>query len=160
MSKSIRDRIAGTVLLAIALVWIVLVFQTIESSQGVAAGARAFPLFFGIVLAGLSVALLAQSFRTSAAPAGDIIPQSGRRNSFEVVAVIGGILLYGFVLEPLGFIPATLLIVVLFMTVILRLRAPLLVAGMAVGLSLGCYLVFGKLLGTYLPPGRLITIYF
>jgi hypothetical protein len=31
---------------------------------------------------------------------------------------------------------------------------------MAIGLSLGCYLVFGKLLGTYLPPGEIITIYF
>ena len=31
---------------------------------------------------------------------------------------------------------------------------------MAIGLSLGCYLVFGKLLGVYLPPGHIITIYF
>ena len=31
---------------------------------------------------------------------------------------------------------------------------------MALGLSLGSYLVFGKLLGTYLPPGTVITIYF
>jgi len=160
MPVSPRDRIAGTVLLAVALVWIVLVFQTIEPSEGFAAGPRAFPLFFGIVLAGLSVALLLESSRPAAAPADERIPRTSRHEAFEVVAVIGTIVLYGFMLEPLGFIPATLLIVAAFMTIILRVRAPLLVAGMSLGLSIGCYLIFGKLLGTYLPPGTLITIYF
>jgi len=159
MSASTRDRIAGTVLLAVALVWIVLVFQTIEPSQGIAAGPRAFPLFFGIVLAGLSVALLLESLRASAALADEIAPQTRRREGFEAVAVVGAIVLYGFLLEPLGFIPATLLIVAAFMTVILRITAPLLVAGVSLGLAIGCYLIFGKLLGTYLPPGTLITIY-
>ena len=66
MSESLRNRIAGTVLLAVALVWIVLVYQTIAPSQGTEAGPRAFPLFFGYVLAGLSLLLLLQSFRPPA----------------------------------------------------------------------------------------------
>jgi hypothetical protein len=45
------------------------------------------------------------------------------------------------------------------MIFVLRIRAPLKVAAMSLGLAIGCYLVFGKLLGTYLPPGTWITIY-
>jgi hypothetical protein len=63
-------------------------------------------------------------------------------------------------MEPLGFIVSTILIVAAIMVVILRMRAPVMIAAMSVGISLGCYLVFGKLLGTYLPPGTWITIYF
>ena len=67
MSPSVRDRIAGAVLFVVSLVWIVLVYQTIEPSQGIAAGPRAFPLFFGVVLAGLSLALLLQGFLSAGA---------------------------------------------------------------------------------------------
>ena len=155
-----RDRIAGSVLLAVALVWIVLVFQTIEPSQGTNAGPRAFPLFFGIALAGLSILMLLQTLWPRADGANGEIPAPARKESWSVVAAIGAIVVYGALIEPLGFIVSTVLIVAAIMIVILRIYAPVTVAAMSIGLSLGCYLVFGKLLGTYLPPGTLITIYF
>ncbi len=43
-----------------------LVYQTIAPGQGGEVGPRAFPLFFGYVLAGLSLVLLVQSFRPPA----------------------------------------------------------------------------------------------
>lgn len=160
MPASLRDRIVGGVLLAVALVWIVLVYQTIEPSQGTEAGPRAFPLFFGIVLAGLSLLILVQSFRPAAPDDeesfGPVLP--GEFGA--VVFTIGGLVVYGMLLEPFGFIPSTAIGVVATMVFALRIRSPALIAGMALGLSLGCYLVFGKLLGTYLPPGTIITIYF
>jgi putative tricarboxylic transport membrane protein len=160
VSPSMRDRVAGAVLLAVAAVWIILVYQTIEPSQGPVAGPRAFPLFFGLALAGMSLLLLLQGFLTPAArtvadaqtvPPGEIS---------SVVATVGVLILYGILLEPLGFIPSTTIIVAAIMVFVLRIRAPLQIAAMSLGLAIGCYLVFGKLLGTYLPPGTIITIYF
>lgn len=159
LSASVRDRVTGLVLLVVALVWIVLVFQTIEPSQDASAGPRAFPLFFGIVLAGLSLVMLLQTFWPRAATESNI-PASVRKEGWSVAATIGSIVLYGALLEPLGFIVSTVLIVAAIMIVVLRLQAPITIAAMSVGLSLGSYLVFGKLLGTYLPPGTWITVYF
>lgn len=162
MSESLRNRISGAVLLAVALVWIVLVYQTIAPAQDTAVGPRAFPLFFGYLLAGLSLLLLLQSFR-SAAPDLEDEPEeaSGLPGEWTAVAMtVGGLVVYGMLLEPFGFIPSTAFMVTVILLFGLRVRSLVMVAGMAIGLSLGCYLVFGKLLGTYLPPGEIITIYF
>ena len=162
MSTSVRSRIAGIVLLAVALVWIVLVYQTIVPGQGDEVGPRAFPLFFGYVLAVLSLILLFQSFR----PAPGVEDESDQPVALlpgewmAVAMTVGGLVVYGMLLEPFGFIPSTAFMVAVIMFFALRVRSPVMLAGMAVGLSLGCYLVFGKLLGTYLPPGEIITIYF
>ena len=172
MSVSLRDRIAGTALLAVALVWIALVYLTIEPSQGTEAGPRAFPLFFGIVLAGLSLLLLFQSVRSPAqASQGAQGAQGTQADSDDIGAVlpgewtavvltVGGFVVYGALLEPFGFMPATAFMVTILLLFALRVRSVVMIAAMAIGLSLGCYLVFGKLLGVYLPPGRIITIYF
>jgi putative tricarboxylic transport membrane protein len=163
MSESLRNRISGIVLLAVALVWLVLVYQTIAPSQGTEAGPRAFPLFFGYLLAVLSVLLLFQSFRPTAP---DFEHESNEPAAVlpgELTAVamtIGSFVVYGLLLEPFGFIPSTAFVVVAILLLVLRVRSPVMIAGMAIGLSLGCYLVFGKLLGVYLPPGNIITIYF
>lgn len=159
VSASVRDRITGSVLLVVALVWIVLVFQTIEPSQDANAGPRAFPLFFGIVLAGLSLVMLLQTFWPRAVAESDV-PAAARKEGWSVAATIGAIVIYGALLEPLGFIVSTVLVVAVIMIVVLRMRGPVTIAAMSVGLSLGCYLVFGKLLGTYLPPGTWITVHF
>jgi len=154
-----RDLIAGSVLLTVALVWIILVYKTIDPSQGPEAGPRAFPLFFGAVLAVLSVILLAQSVMSNADGEPPETKRTGPSELFSLVATITSLVVYGVLLEPLGFLPSTALVVAAMMIFILRVSSPVLVAGMSIGLPLGCYIVFGKLLGTYLPPGTLITIY-
>jgi len=160
MSASLRNRISGAILLAVALVWIVLVYQTIAPSQGREAGPRAFPLFFGYLLAGLSLLLLMQGFRPAAdtdeADAPALLPGEWVAVAMTIVSLV----VYGLLLEPFGFIPSTAVVVAAVLLFALRVRSPVMVAGMAIGLSLGCYLVFGKLLGVYLPPGSIITIYF
>ena len=163
MSETLRSRISGIVLFAVALVWIVLVYQTIAPSQGTEAGPRAFPLFFGYLLAVLSLLLLFQSFRP---PAPDLENESDISDTVlpdELTAVattIGSFVVYGMLLEPFGFMPSTAFIVTILLLFVLRVRSAVMIAAMAIGLSLGCYLVFGKLLGVYLPPGEIITIYF
>ncbi len=163
MSTTLRSRIAGFVLLSIALVWIVLVYQTIAPGQSGEVGPRAFPLFFGYVLAGLSLILLVQSFWPRAGHAdddSDRFPAALPGEWIAVAITVVGLVVYGMLLEPFGFIPSTAVMVAVILFFGLRVRSPVLLAGMAIGLSLGCYLVFGKLLGTYLPPGEIITIYF
>jgi putative tricarboxylic transport membrane protein len=161
MSETLRSRISGIVLFAVALVWIVLVYQTIAPGQGGEVGPRAFPLFFGYVLAGLSLLLLLQSFRPAVpeldndADAPTVLPGE----LAAVVMTIASFIVYGMLLEPFGFIPSTAFVVAALLLLVLRVRSLFVIAGMAIGLSLGCYLVFGKLLGVYLPPGSIITIY-
>ena len=161
MSETLRSRISGIVLFAVALVWIVLVYQTIAPGQGGEVGPRAFPLFFGYVLAGLSLLLLLQSFRP-AVPERDNDADAPTVLPGELAAVgmtIASFIVYGMLLEPFGFIPSTAFVVAALLLLVLRVRSLFVIAGMAIGLSLGCYLVFGKLLGVYLPPGSIITIY-
>lgn len=161
MDVTVRDRVAGAVLLLVALVWCGLVYWTIPPGQGGLVGPRAFPLVFGLALGALSLALLAKSVlgRTSRGE-DDKAPLVYPGETFSVIATVVAIVAYGFLLQPLGFIPATVLIVAAIMIVILRIRNMLAVAAMAVGLAIGCYVVFGKLLGTYLPPGTWITVTF
>jgi len=160
MSASLRNRISGAILLAVALVWIVLVYQTIAPGQAGEAGPRAFPLFFGYLLAGLSLLLLMQGFRptpeTDEADAPAMLPGEWMAVAMTIVSLV----VYGLLLEPFGFIPSTAVVVAAVLPFVLRVRSLVMIAGMAIGLSLGCYLVFGKLLGVYLPPGNIITIYF
>lgn len=160
MSANVRDRAAGAALVAVALVWILLVYLTIEPGQGTAAGPRAFPLFFGFALLGLSLTLLVQSFLRSSVTDDEPAPAGAPSELYSVVATIGSIVVYGALLGPLGFIPATALVVAGMMILVLRIYSPLKIAAVSLGLALGCFLVFGKLLGTYLPPGTLVPIYF
>jgi putative tricarboxylic transport membrane protein len=162
MSESLRNRISGLILLAVALVWIGLVYATIRAGQVGEVGPRAFPLFFGYVLALLSVIMVVQSFRPAAPDLDhdDATAAAIPREWVAVVATIVGIVIYGMLLEPFGFIPSTAAFVTVFLLLVVRVTSPVTVAGMAIGLSLGSYLVFGKLLGVYLPPGQIITIYF
>lgn len=162
MSTTYRDRIAGAILLGVSVVWVVLVYTTIPPSQGTLVGPRGFPLFFGLALAGLSLLLILNSFRQPVA-----VPQAPARperqppkEMFSALASVAAIVIYGMMLEPLGFLPATTLIVAAMMIVILRIKGPVMIAAMALGVSLGCYLIFGKLLGTYLPPGDWINLSF
>jgi putative tricarboxylic transport membrane protein len=160
MSSRARDRITGAVLLAVALVWITLVFQTIEPGEGAAAGARVFPLFFGLVLALLSLAVLVRAVLGFDAAEEPVAEAVGPSETTSVLATIGCLAGYAFLLEPLGFILSTVVAVAVIMVFLLRIRAPLTIAAMSLGLAIGCYIVFGKLLGTYLPPGTLVSIYF
>jgi putative tricarboxylic transport membrane protein len=160
MSANVRDRVAGAALVVVALVWLLLVYLTIEPGQGTAAGPRAFPLIFGYALLGLSLILLLQAFLGSSDSSGGEAQGSPRGDDlYSVVATIGSIVIYGAVLEPLGFIPATTLVVAGMMILVLRIYSPIRIAAVSLGLALGCYVVFGKLLGTYLPPGTVVPIY-
>ncbi len=164
MPSLVRDRVTGLVLLAIALVWSVLVYKTIPPGQGDGdVGARAFPLLLGLILAGLSAAMVfASLWRKSHAPDGgriEIKPALERRLEFSIVAsVVVSIIAYGYLMQKIGFLLATPILVTTLMMAVLKSRNWITIASMAAGLTLGCWLIFGKLLGAYLPRGTWISL--
>lgn len=155
-----RDRITGIALFAVALIWSALVVWTIPAGQGGGdVGARAFPLLLGILL-GLLAALviLASFFETAPAPQASV-PDAGGRLEYEIVgSVFVGILGYGFLMEKVGFVLATPVFIAALMITVLRSRSPVKISAMSIGLTAGCWLLFGNLLGAYLPRGSWISL--
>jgi hypothetical protein len=66
---------------------------------------------------------------------------------------LGEIALYGYLLEKIGFVLATPIVVLLVMIVSLRVRSIPKLLGMSLGLTVGCWLIFKKILGIYLANG-------
>ncbi len=158
MSISQRDRIVGLVLLTIALIWTGLVYETIPAGDPDTVGPRAFPLLLGIVLAGLSAIMVARAFAMrEEAPRHDPAEPPQPAVSWLEAKMAGGvflfIVLYGFFLERLGFRIATAALVAAAMIGPLKIRNPILIILFSVGMAVGCWLVFNKLLGAYMPYG-------
>ena len=144
------DRVLGFVLLATALVWLWLASTYIPAARTQAeTGPRAFPLLLGVVLAGLGVtmSLLARTTgRESVAPV-------TRSETVVVAGTIGVLVLYAFLLERVGFLIATPVAIALAMWGLARARRVRLIAGLAIGFTFGCWVIFNALLGTPLPRG-------
>ena len=82
----------------------------------------------------------------------DGLTERGRcRNSRMVATVFGIIVAFGFLMEKIGFV-ATVLIVAASCGWYSASAPAVLVAGMAIGMAVGCWVVFGQMLGAYLPP--------
>jgi len=164
MTNRVQDIIVATVLLLLGAVWTWLVIDTIRPGQGAGdIGARAFPLVFGALLMVLSGVLLLsalpRSDREDNTFVGDMeIPKSSRLDWVPALLVLGQICLYGFLLEKIGFVLATPIIVLLAMAVSLRERSPVKLLGMSLGLTVGSWMLFEKVLGIYLANGTWLNL--
>jgi len=165
MASRRSDTILGTILLMVSALWCWGVVATIPGAEdGSRLGARGFPLGLGLLLGGLSLIILLRSFRQGTNElAGDkgATPDISRAVEVWAIAATVGLLVgYAVLLEYTGFVIATASVVAVAVGPVLGIWRPKLIAGMAVGLSVGIYLVFGKLLGVYLPYGKLINLAF
>ncbi len=165
MTSRRPDIILSTILLVVSALWCWGVLATIPGAEdGSRLGARGFPLGLGLLLGGLSLIILLQSFRPASAETIDdeaAVPDISRGAEVWAIAATVGLLVgYAALLEYIGFMIATALVVAAAVGPILGIWRPKLILGMSVGLSLGIYLVFGKLLGVYLPYGKLINLAF
>jgi hypothetical protein len=165
-----RDLAVGASLFVLSVVWTVTVYVTVPTGTGV--GPRAFPLILGIVLMGLSAILVGASLgnrRREAQPAPavreatDAPGTEAARTALwlrlrVLVAVCVSIAIYGYVMQKLGFVVATFLTVV-GLLLILNERRFLVVAGMGLGITLGSWLIFGEVLGAYMPRGTWISLF-
>jgi putative tricarboxylic transport membrane protein len=159
------DLIVGIALLIFGIAWTATVYLTVPTGYGV--GPRVFPLWLGIALSALSALLLFNSVKPEASQNRDPIhddSESGKTPSLALqlkilATVCVTIAVYGYLMQAIGFVPSTVLVVVFTLVVTLKERRPLVVLGMSFGLAFGAWFAFGKILGAYMPPGTLISIF-
>lgn len=165
MTNRIQDTVLGVSLLVLAGCWIWLVIDTIPPGFGDGEiGPRAFPLSFGLILLALTILFLLRLFlRRNAGPNGDgtvdaETPAVDRPSWLTALTVLGEIALYGYLLEKTGFLLATPAIVLLAMILSLRVRSVPKLLGMSLGLTVGCWLIFEKVLGIHLANGIWVNL--
>ena len=149
-------------LLVVAVAWTGYVVMTIPAGTGGGdVGPRAFPLGLGIALAILSLVGIAQAWRgrrasaAADAPADDSATEGAH---WPVLLVFLHILAYGFLMPRIGFVLATIAVVMSVMVFCVRDRSIPRVLGMSLGVAFACWLIFGKILGVYLATGSWITL--
>jgi len=83
----------------------------------------------------------------------EAIPPLTRREATFAAGTFGLLILYAFLLDKVGFVVATPVVIALTMCGLLRMRRWVLVVSLAVGFTLGCWVIFDAVLGTPLPRG-------
>ncbi|HVY58823.1 MAG TPA: tripartite tricarboxylate transporter TctB family protein [Xanthobacteraceae bacterium] len=166
MNEHVRDRIVGTVLIVFAAVWCGTVLMTVPSNYGGAlVGPRDVPLWLGIGLAALALALIVNSYFGNAADGAGDQPESSvrkfdRKSEWWAVGVVAGSLLaYALFMEWFGFVVATIAVIVGLLRFALGVRSLPVIVGMSVCMSFGIYFVMGWLMGVYLPHGTVISLF-
>lgn len=165
-----RDMAAGATLFVLAVVWTAIVYFSVPTGSGV--GPRAFPLVLGLVLMGLSALLVAanlyKSRKKAVAARNAYEGDNGSGSEAERIAwrlqlrvlltVCVAIAIYGYLMQKIGFVVATFL-TVMALLLSLKERRFRVLFGMGLGITLGCWLVFGELLGAYIPRGTWISLF-
>jgi putative tricarboxylic transport membrane protein len=165
MTDTSKDIVLGFILLAVGLVWSLLVWSTIPPAfEDGSIGPRAFPLVLGVLLIGMSGLMLyftasrRRKMPTTTAPTGPTFGTYREIKWGHALLLVAEICAYGFLLEKIGFLLATPPIVLAVMVINLRILSPRKLVGMALGLTVGCWLIFQKLMGIYLATGTWINL--
>ncbi|TCS63097.1 tripartite tricarboxylate transporter TctB family protein [Varunaivibrio sulfuroxidans] len=162
MSQSAIDRVLGGVLFAIAVAWTWGVVDTIAPASGPAmSGPRFFPLVLGILLGVLALAVVLSTFSGRAAAkipdaADQVFVHEREPLSKEVRIVVSVFVLmvaYTFFMDKVGFLIATPIAVVVALNGILRIKSWKASILLALGMTVGCHLIFDVLMNAYLPRG-------
>lgn len=163
VTQTSRFILTAATLLVVAVAWTGYVIMTIPAGTGEGdVGPRAFPLSLGIALAALSLIGIAKAiYRTE--PAGASAAEEPEADAagtahWPVLLIFLHILAYGYLMQRIGFVLSTMLVVASVMLVCVRDRSILRVAGMSVGVAFACWLIFGKILGVYLATGSWINL--
>ncbi|HZD89049.1 MAG TPA: tripartite tricarboxylate transporter TctB family protein [Pseudolabrys sp.] len=166
MSQTQRDRLAGGILLLVAVVWTGAVYWTIPGGGGGGQiGPRGFPLGMGILLGILSLFLIGGSVMNADGDAGPSdedsldaprTPLQRLSEKWSLVATFVFLGAYVLLLDLFGFLIGTVVAVASFLVFGLDKRSPKLVAGTALGLGFCIWLILGKAMGVYLPRGSII----
>ena len=128
------DRVLGLSLLLVALVWLWLAFTYIPGPRGPGeTGPRAFPVLLGMVLAGLGVAVA-----LNPRPAAEAVAPLTRREALVAAGTIGLLVVYAFLLERVGFLIATPVVIAFAMWGLVRVRSVVRIVVLAIGFTVGC----------------------
>ncbi|TPW32938.1 tripartite tricarboxylate transporter TctB family protein [Pararhizobium mangrovi] len=162
MIRNRKDVATGSVFTLLAVVWCSYVWMTIPPGAGDGdIGPRAFPLLLGAVLGLLSAGFaVLRAFRgpKSIEPPLDDDAGSGGNELATMLTLFCLIMLYGYAMQKIGFVLATALCVALTMTILAGDRAPVRIGAMTLGVTLGCWLVFAKIMALPLAVGTWISL--
>ena len=167
MTEKMSDLVLSGVLLLFAIGWTITVWCTIPGGFAPGdIGARGFPLVLGIALLLLAVSLGIKTWLAPEADDSGLVEEDGPKEAggdgafggSGLLLVVIHITAFGFLMERLGFILTTILVVasMLFFCVGERKLWKLPIYG--IGTALVCWLIFGKLMGVYLPQGAWIML--
>lgn len=149
------DRWLGPCLALLALVWLALVYAYIPAAGGEGEpGPRAFPVLLGALLFVLGVLITVSALRGR--PPGSALERieaATGREAFVTAATFALLMAYAFLLEKLGFVLATPIVVLVAMRGILRVPRWGVSLATASGITFACWFVFVRLLETPLPRG-------
>jgi putative tricarboxylic transport membrane protein len=160
MTSLARDRLAGTILLAVAIVWIALVLGTFPQNLDAPTSSRSYPLASGIALAVCSALVLLGTFLPRKGGA-----EADKATSIDalewrgIAATFGFLVIYMVALKYIGFILATFVVLAAFLYVVLGKRSPWILFGYPAGFAFGVWFILGKLMAVYLPRGELINLF-
>ena len=141
------------------LAWIGIVLWTIPALEGDLPGPDNFPLLLGAVLALSGLALFVTTFLTRFDAAEDA--RGTGLSSHEIRVALGTyvlILAYGFLMEKVGFVVATPLVLASALFFLAQVRSWWRIAGISLGFTLVSYLVFNVLLSSNLPRGSWLRL--
>lgn len=159
MTNRFQDLVLGATLVVLAVVWTWLVIDTIPPGFGDGEiGARAFPLAFGIILLALAALLILRQLLSRDGIRETDFPENPSLRWMPALVLLAEIGLYGFLLEKIGFVLATPVIILLVMLVNLRVRSLKKLLATALCLTVGCWVIFEKVLGIYLANGTWINL--
>lgn len=146
------DSITGKAWLLVAIGIVVWSTTTLEMGTLRHPGPAFLPTLSGVFIASLAIVVLVQAKRNKGQKTGD--PFWIKGSIFRIIVMIGILLSYAFVLEHLGFVASTFLLMLLIVTQVARasLLAGIIESSIATG---GAYLLFGYLLSIPLPKGVL-----
>lgn len=146
-----RELAAAAVLLAFALFGLTQA-QGLRFGSVVAPGPGFFPLCLAAALCLTSLGLLVQALRVAPVGRGEAPAAIAGQRRFAVVGTLVALLVYALVLEWLGFLLATVGLLVFFFKALQR-QSWLVAASGSVATALLSYLVFKMWLGVNLPTG-------
>jgi putative tricarboxylic transport membrane protein len=162
MEEHVRDRIVGVVLVAFATAWCIVVWATVPNAYGDAVvGPRDVPLWLGMILGLLALALIGRSFwGPMGQPADEKDIPIDRTSEWKAFGVVtGSLMAYALLMEWFGYVVATLVVVSVLLRFALGVTSLRVLIGMSVGLSFGVYFVMGGLMGVYLPHGTIVSLF-
>lgn len=151
-----KNTITGLFAVVVGLIYLVLALRLPHLNLGDPLGPKVFPLLIGIATVVLGGVLLVKDILSSPEKREIVVmkmTQDVRTLIFRIgLTSVSGIL-YGFLLDPLGYLLSTFIFMLLIMYVVNKFERLLENIIVSVGFSLATYVGFGILLKLSLPRG-------